>query len=133
MIAEPRLFPSRDRPHQGMVHDGDHRLLVEPLDPPEGQLHDQVDVLDAGRALHDLQARDADDGLQVLKGVGLRVRSSALTKLSFYRDEDFNRRGCLQDVYLPNTQGQWRTVVAAFEGDGLTYVHATPLSGPARP
>ena len=65
------------------------------------------------------------------QGSGLRVRSNSFVKLSFYRDETLSPRGLAQELYLPNTQGQWRDVIANFEGSGLTYIHATPLAGSA--
>ncbi len=65
------------------------------------------------------------------QGSGLRVRSNSLVKLSFYRDEDFALRGLIQELYVPDTKGAWRDVIAAFDGNGITYIHATPLAGPA--
>jgi hypothetical protein len=65
------------------------------------------------------------------QGSGLRVRSSSFVKLSFYRDEDFALRGCQQELYVPDTKGEWRNVITTFDGNGLTYIYATPLSGPA--
>jgi hypothetical protein len=61
----------------------------------------------------------------------LRVRSKSIVKLSFYRDEDFSLRGCLQELYVPDTKGEWRNVIADFEGSGITYIQATPLAGSA--
>ena len=65
------------------------------------------------------------------KGSGLRVRSDSFVKLRFYRDEDFDRRGCLQELYVPDTKGEWNDVIAGFDGYGLLYVQATPLAGSA--
>ncbi len=65
------------------------------------------------------------------RGAGLRVRSDSFVKLGFYRDEDFSRRGCLQELYVPDTRGEWSQVIADFEGNGLLYIQATPLAGPA--
>ena len=50
------------------------------------------------------------------RGAGLRVRTDSLVKLRFYRDDDFARRGCLQDLYVPDTNGKWNHVIADFEG-----------------
>ena len=68
---------------------------------------------------------------QFQPGAGLRVRCDSLVKLEFYRDEDFTRRGCAGELYIPDTKGQWREVLAPCEGNHLTYVYATPLAGPA--
>ena len=65
------------------------------------------------------------------RGAGLRVRCDSFVRLSFYRDEDFSRRGCLQELYVPDTRGEWSQVIADFEGNGLLYIQATPLAGPA--
>jgi len=66
------------------------------------------------------------------RGAGLRVRSDAFVKLGFYRDEDFSRRGgCLQELYVPNTHGEWINVVSDVEGEGLLYIQGTSQSGPA--
>lgn len=64
-------------------------------------------------------------------GSGLRLRSNSFVKLSFYRDEDFALRGLIQELYVPNTGGKWRDVLTTFDGDGITYIRATPLAGPA--
>ncbi|HEY0946517.1 MAG TPA: Ig domain-containing protein, partial [Opitutaceae bacterium] len=65
------------------------------------------------------------------RGAGLRVRSDSLVKLRFYRDEDFSRRGPVQELYVPPAQGEWDHVLATFEGHGPLYIQATPLAGPA--
>lgn len=65
------------------------------------------------------------------RGAALRVRCDSLVKLSFYRDEDFARRGRLQELYVPDTKGQWNYVVTKFEGNDLIYIQASPLSGAA--
>jgi hypothetical protein len=65
------------------------------------------------------------------RGTGLRVRANSFVKLRFYRDEDFARRGCLQELYIPDTQGEWSHVLAAFGGNGPLYIQATPLAGAA--
>ena len=66
------------------------------------------------------------------RGAGLRVRSDSLMKLGFYRDDDFSRRGaCLREIHVPDTNGEWCLVTADFEGQGLLYIQATSLSGPA--
>lgn len=66
------------------------------------------------------------------RGSGLRMRSDAFVKLGFYRDEDFSRPGgCVQELYVPNTNGEWVHVIADVEGQGLLYLQATPLAGPA--
>lgn len=63
-------------------------------------------------------------------GSGLRVRSDSLVKLRFYHDEDFSRRGgCIQELYVPDTQGEWCHVIANFQGNDLVYIQATPQSG----
>ncbi len=64
------------------------------------------------------------------QGSGLRVRSDGLVKLDFYRDEDFSRHGGrLQELYLPNTNGEWIHVITDVESQGLLYIQATPLAG----
>jgi hypothetical protein len=65
------------------------------------------------------------------RGSGLRVRSDSFVKLRFYGGEDFDRRGCLQELYVPNTNGEWVHVIADAEGQGILYVQATPLAGAA--
>ena len=66
------------------------------------------------------------------QGAGLRVRCDSLVKLSFYRDEDFSKRGgCLQELYVPNTKGEWIYVINDVKSEGLLYIQATPLAGTA--
>lgn len=65
------------------------------------------------------------------RGTAVRVRSDSFVKLSFYRDEDFSLRGCIQELYVPDTEGKWSNLVTTFDGNGLTYIQATPLAGPA--
>lgn len=65
------------------------------------------------------------------RGAGVRVRSDALVKLNFYRDGDFSRGGCTQELYVPDTKGKWNHVLTTFDGNGLLYIQATPLAGPA--
>jgi len=65
------------------------------------------------------------------RGAGLRVRSDSLVKLSFFRDEDFARGACTQELYVPDTKGKWNHVLTAFEGTGHLYIQATSLAGPA--
>ena len=68
---------------------------------------------------------------QFRPGAGLRVRCDSLVKLEFYRDEDFTLRGCAGELYIPDTKGTWREVLAPCEGNRFAYVYATPLAGPA--
>jgi len=62
---------------------------------------------------------------------GFRVRSDSIVKLRFYRNENSAQQDCLQELYVPDTKGQWNYVTANFEGNGLLYVQATPLAGSA--
>jgi hypothetical protein len=64
-------------------------------------------------------------------GTSLRVRSRGFVRLNIYRDEDFARRGCVQELYVPSTDGEWTRLLTQFECSGLTYIEATPLDGPA--
>ncbi len=67
---------------------------------------------------------------RVPRGSGLRVRSDAFVKLDFYRSEDFSQRGgCLQELYVPNTNGEWINVISGVEGHGLLYIQGTSQSG----
>lgn len=66
------------------------------------------------------------------QGAALRVRCDSLVKLSFYRNEDFSQRGgCLQELYVPNTDGKWVYVINDVKSEGLLYIQATPLAGAA--
>lgn len=67
---------------------------------------------------------------KIPRGAGLRVRSDSFMKLGFYRNEDFPR-GCLQELYVPSTNGKWVHVITNVEGQGLLYIQATPLAGTA--
>lgn len=68
---------------------------------------------------------------RIPQGAGLRVRSDSFVKLSFYRSEDFSKPVGAQELYIPNTSGEWIYVTAPFEGSGITYFQATPLAGKA--
>lgn len=65
------------------------------------------------------------------RGARMRMRSDSLVKLSFYRDEDFARHSCIQELDIPDTKGDWNHVPTAFDGNGLLYIQVTPLAGPA--
>jgi hypothetical protein len=66
------------------------------------------------------------------RGAGVRVRSDSFVKLRFYRDEDFSRRGaCLQELLVPDTNGEWIHVLAGVEGPGLLYIQAASPAGSA--
>jgi hypothetical protein len=64
------------------------------------------------------------------RGAALRMRTNSFVKLRFYRNEDFSR-GCIQELYVPDTKGEWVHVITKVEGQGLLYLQATPLAGPA--
>ena len=69
---------------------------------------------------------------RIPRGSGLRVRSDSFVTLRFYRDEDFSRRdGCLQEIHVPDTRGEWVHVITDVEGPGLLYIQATSRSRPA--
>jgi hypothetical protein len=69
---------------------------------------------------------------RVPRDSGLRVRSDGFVKLRFYRNEDFSRTGGpLQELYIPNTGGEWVHVIPDVVGYGLLYIQATPLAGAA--
>jgi hypothetical protein len=70
---------------------------------------------------------------RVPRGSGLRVRSDAFVKLRFYRDEDSCRRGgdCLQELYVPNTHGEWVRIITGVDSPGLLYIQATTPAGSA--
>lgn len=65
------------------------------------------------------------------RGAGLRVRSDGFVKLRFYRNEDFESRGHIQELYVPDTQGGWSHAITDFDGHGILYIQATPLAGAA--
>jgi hypothetical protein len=69
---------------------------------------------------------------RIPRGAALRVRSDSFVKLRFFRDEDFSKPGaCIQELYVPNTNGAWSQVTTDFDGQGILYVQATPLAGTA--
>ncbi|HCE45151.1 MAG TPA: hypothetical protein DET40_16545 [Lentisphaeria bacterium] len=66
------------------------------------------------------------------RGAGLRVRCNSFVKLNFYyNDGSAMRGGGDQKLYVPDTKGEWIHVIADVEGNGLLYIQATPLAGPA--
>ncbi len=66
------------------------------------------------------------------RGAALRVRCNSFVKLSFYLNEDYTRPGgCIQELHIPQTHGEWVRVVSDVANHGLLYIEATPLAGPA--
>lgn len=65
-------------------------------------------------------------------GAGLRLRSDAFVKLSFHNHEDVANRASDQDLYLPDTEGEWTQVALSFSSRDLVYIVVTPASGPAQ-
>ena len=66
------------------------------------------------------------------RGSGLRVRSDSFVKVSFFHDEKSAIRGeGKQELYLPDTKGEWIDVIPDVDSAGLLYIQATPLTGPA--
>lgn len=69
---------------------------------------------------------------RIPRGSCLRLRSDAFVKLRFYRDEDFDRSDALlQELHVPNTNGEWVQVIVDVESSGLLYIQATAPAGAA--
>src|SRR2546427_224604 len=67
-------LPRRHGPDAGMVEQRHHHLIVQPLGPPELEVHDQVHILAAALLLHDVQPPAAHPALQLLQYQRLRPR-----------------------------------------------------------
>ncbi|MBN1855067.1 MAG: S-layer homology domain-containing protein [Pirellulales bacterium] len=66
------------------------------------------------------------------RGSGLRVRSDSFVKMSFYYDEKSAMRGGgTQELYVPDTKGEWNDVITDVDGNGLLYIQATSPVGSA--
>ncbi|MEZ0254089.1 MAG: Ig domain-containing protein, partial [Chthoniobacter sp.] len=141
------VLPPLEVTHEGHPLDGrqfeyrflDLSAIAQPGDIYPGSPNDiplkvrrDADGTDYVRMTIDREPRTVVATGRVPRGSGLRVRSDGFVKLGFYRNEDFSRRGGpLQELYIPNTSGEWVHVVTDVEGYGLLYIQATPLAGAA--
>src|SRR5439155_17509420 len=63
----------RHRPHAGLVQQGDHHLVMEPLRPTQREVDHQIHVLATARLPLDLESRPAYHGFELVQYGGVRV------------------------------------------------------------